>query len=950
MVRDEFNKIEITNDKQLKGVEFGKTQKVEFTAKKENELPEGDLNEKFVGKTIKKVTEVNVDYIQKVPTHSTTTVIQSTATTATSAAAAAASTVVAASTVAVVAIATVTGISVALHNYHIELTSLFITSNEITYSMSIVDENREDGGEYLQYEEGPRPRYLAEKAADGDEPVTGDDNDYYDEPHWEEDYDPEGIYDSNRPFVLTVSNGYYEATHYLNYGNSSEQTFSGLTLGDTYRITLKENRYGGEVIYDEAFTTYKNSAMRYFYLSGAADYHEGTFEVYMDYIDELETLNGFYLTLTDSESSRLTYTYELDKVYGSQNVSIHSSGQQDSSLDFDRTYNYSFSYQKGEEVIDFATGEVSFYNISPLTSEVYGVNWDKTANFIDKTFTVSLDFQDDFNQFSEFELNLADKEYPEEVSETFTLEKTTDPQTINLYDSSIYLRRTYTYEFSYYDSTLGDRVSIESGEVLFTDNSNGKKEFRSITIDSVPDLENHRFGVTLDYDDDYDELYSFCLVLTGVTGGEQEIYLEKTTDKQYVDYQQYQLDIHSTYVYSLKYYDAETDENYTPVSEETLSFDLSSFNSNFNGLIFDKKGNFDTLSFDVQLDYVDDYNYYSDFTFTIKDDQEQEKTFNLEKTTDPQTLYIDDTEEEEFDGEINVVNLYSMRASTFTYVFKYYDASINDYVTEESDEFTFTNTLVSTFTDIVSPFDFTADDGGQSYTLPLRFEFDDAGQIYQEFDVQICKDGESVSSLRFEGNTKTEEWLYGVFVLDGLDINDIINADDTSIQVFTYVDESLNPNVDPNIFEEPIFTKDVKFTLGKDHEIYGGRITYDHIMYNSDIGFQLVYSGHPEEYTECELVFEGASGKTYRFSIAQLSPGNNYTTIYMDSDYVEEAVSEADFQNDFIENPVKVSVVYYTLTTEVASGDAPGGTGFTQVKNGPFTTVLHESFQFYESV
>ena len=50
MVRDEFNKVEITNDKQLKGVEFGKTQKVEFTAKKENELPEGDLNEKFVGK------------------------------------------------------------------------------------------------------------------------------------------------------------------------------------------------------------------------------------------------------------------------------------------------------------------------------------------------------------------------------------------------------------------------------------------------------------------------------------------------------------------------------------------------------------------------------------------------------------------------------------------------------------------------------------------------------------------------------------------------------------------------------------------------------------------------------------------------------------------------------------------------------------------------------------
>ena len=116
MVRDEFNKVEITNDKQLKGVEFGKTQKVEFTAKQENEAPEGDLNEKYVGKTIKKETEINVDYINKVPTHATQTVVTS-STTATTAAAATATTAVVASTVAVVAVATATGISIALHDY-----------------------------------------------------------------------------------------------------------------------------------------------------------------------------------------------------------------------------------------------------------------------------------------------------------------------------------------------------------------------------------------------------------------------------------------------------------------------------------------------------------------------------------------------------------------------------------------------------------------------------------------------------------------------------------------------------------------------------------------------------------------------------------------------------------------------------------------------------------------
>ena len=56
-------------------------------------------------------------------------------------------------------------------------------------------------------------------------------------------------------------------------------------------------------------------------------------------------------------------------------------------------------------------------------------------------------------------------------------------------------------------------------------------------------------------------------------------------------------------------------------------------------------------------------------------------------------------------------------------------------------------------------------------------------------------------------------------------------------------------------------------------------------MYNMDIGFQLVYSGKPEDFTNCELVLESLeSGNIYRFTISQLSPGMNYTTIYMDSD------------------------------------------------------------------
>ena len=1029
MIQDEFNKVVVTNDKQLRGVEFGKTQAFEFTAKKENALPEGDLNEKYVGKTIKKVTEVNVEYVKKIPSHTTTTVVQSSATTATGAAAAAASTVVAASTVAVVAVSVVTGISVALHDYQCELSSLLITSNEISYRMTIIDNKKEDDIDYQSYEE-PRQRNRLDD-------VAGD-------PYVEE-YDYEGIYNKNRPFVLKVSNNYYEAEHYLDYGMSEEASFSGLTLGDTYSIVLSENRYGGEVLYSESFTTYKNSAVRDFYIGGAADYRNGTFEVYMNYIDELEALNGFYLTLTDVQNSDNSYSFELDKVDGWQTVSTYSDGQQTSSINFENSYKYEFSYKKGEDVIKFSNGEVSFYNtnysVSEVTgvswdhkanfltdqmevtllfvddydifsdfkfvlvqeepiqqepiqlvyslektvatqtinlydneefdynatysymftymeegkdveqiiesdsgfrfednsgaiSEVYGVNWDKSANFIERSFTVALDFQDDFYHFSEFQLTLTDAEIPEEVSETFALEKTTEPQTITLEDSPINFRRSYKYEFSYLDESSGERNIIESGEVQFTDNSNGKKEFRTINIDLVPDLENRRIGVTLDFDDDYDELSSFLLTIYTNADDAREIYLEKTTEKQYFDIDQYEIDVNETYYYSFKYYDEETESDYTPVEEGALIFDVSGFTSEFNELIFDKKGNFDTMAFDVQLDYVDDFNFYSEFTLTMRDDYQNEKTFTLEKTTDVQTLYLDDVEVHEEDDETWESNVFTMRASTFTYTFSYYDASVGNYISSESDPFTFENTLISTFTDIVSPFDFTAEDGGQSYTIPLKLEFDDAGQVYEEFDIQIFKGDDSVGSLRFEGLTKTKKWLYGVFVPDGGDINDIINADDTSIKVFTYINSDENPNFDDSVFEDPIYSKDVTFTLGQDHQIYGGWITYDYIMYNMDLGFQLVYSGNPEDFANCELVLESlVSGNIYRFTISQLSPGINYTTIYMDSDIIGDAISESDFQEDFINNPMKISVTYYTSNNE-----------------GPYTTVLHETFQFHESV
>ena len=186
MRNDEFNKIEITNDKQIRGLEFGKTQDSETTSQKENKLPEGELNEKYVGKTIRKQTEVNVQYVNKAtaPAHGSATVT-STAT-ASNVAATATTVVTAASVVAVTAVAVGTGISVALHDYDYEFNSFIVTSDSLTYELYVVDHKNErpDGEPYEEYDR-PNEEDITEE--DVQEPFTlrvYNDNYDYSIPTW----------------------------------------------------------------------------------------------------------------------------------------------------------------------------------------------------------------------------------------------------------------------------------------------------------------------------------------------------------------------------------------------------------------------------------------------------------------------------------------------------------------------------------------------------------------------------------------------------------------------------------------------------------------------------------------------------------------------------------------------------------------------------------------------
>lgn len=895
MIRDEFNTVEVTNEKQISGREFGKTQKTEYSFQHENKVPDGELNEKYVGKTVKKVTEVNVEYTNKVPNHGIT-VVKSTVT-ATNVAATTTSAIVVASTVAVTAIAVATGISVALHDYKFDVDSFLISSNEVSYRLTIVDNRNEDSEQYLSYNQrNLQPRRLAEESKEED-----------------------------RPFLLRVYNNSYDSSKELYYGYN-EGSFTSLTLGDTYNIVLTENRFGGETIFSESFTTYKSSHFR-----DVEIYTSGNFIIAsIDYLDELEKYDGFVLNLTQADSET-TYTLPLDLTTDAQEIDVKESLP---NFDFSATYQYEFCYLEGQESVGVEKGNLTFDYVP--ASIVRGVIWDKTADFIKKEFYVTLDYQDDFNYFDRFELTLQDAEYPEEVNETFSLLSTTAPQKITIpEESSIYFRRAYYYMFTYYNKNTDMQEMIDSGEVTFTDISDGQKKFNGLSINEKPNYEEQCFYVALDYVDDYHEMVSFHLILKDVTGMEIYVYLDENTNNQAIKISDYGIDFTKSYEYSLVYYDMEISEEVV-ATEGTLTFDNSDAVSVFNNFIFDEKANFKDRSFVVQMDFRDDVGNFDKFEFILTDqDNGLVETYELAKTTEPQTLYCNETEFNEDSGEYE----YTMDIikDSFSYAFRHFDKAINDYVMGPQKEFRFDNSIVSEFLGIESSFDFTAETSGDSYVVPIKFNYDNEANSYTGFAVSIQRTGINVGELRFEGETLTEDWLYGVFVpASGYSIDDIIDVGGVEIVVTAYQDNVNYPNLDPYL---EVYNKETRFTLEQVKEIHSLSIVSDGIHNGGEIMLSVVYSG-PRDYINCKLILEAESGNKYTFNV--MLNTINYSYVLLSETDDGNVIDDEDFNEDFINHPMKVSMSYSTFDTNGSSADGEWSDYITK--------VIYDSYQFSLSV
>ena len=1010
MIRDEFNQVEVKNNRSTTYREYGKTQKVEFSPHAENKAPEGELNEKYVGKTIKKVTEVNVEYVNKVQAHAQSTVV-TTSTTATTAAAATASAAVAASTVAVVAIAAVTGISVGVHDYKYEFKSLIISSNELRYELYVYDALQKDE-EYLSYEdEGPRYK---------------DNDDVKD--------------NSEYPFTIRVYNQNYDATQYIEARSANIGTFSHLKLGDSYTIVVSENRYGGSEIFKDSFVTYLNSEIASFEVSQYTDYVAGTFDYSLDFVDDKDTISDITLDFYEPETpERINASFSIPKEKGVKTISaLDANNRQIIALDqewgyrltymqngeekvfkedtvafedyagrkavfndfilskdanfiensitvtidyidtlgwydnftlimsqvpiddqnsgasssdegqyytqeiplrsvntaqtivlneyemylrdsyFKYTYRLSCLYQGVETVLKEETTPFSFNDISGGKTEFQGFEINKQADVKNNSFKVKLSFINDFNALYSFTLNL----YPSGVNAeyTFYLQETTEEQTLTFNENqhpNFSFDYTYTYVLTYWNEDQRCTYGENDPAFTFSDMSGAKSEFNGITFTGRYDISTGLAPVQLDYQDDYKRLSNFTLHLFGpITsqGGDinpfdslphnantsdtpaiedypYAVALQKTTEVQYINLYESEIPISAegNFLYAVTYNDRGVEQDPYMV-EESIYFNDPDATSVVNGIIFvNGEANFNDRSFVVRLDFEDDFGYFSQFTLKIWDNTNGGwADRELEYTTEPQTVVIDDFDYEDYKYPVDIVDgdlIYNL-----TYVSSETGDPATQYLFEQEQPLSFTNSLKSEFLGLYTSFDFTSDENSGECRLPFKIDMINDAEYYSVPNLYIASannEDEILASISFANEVINTDWQYGSFSgYNDFTIEDLTSGDEYKLVLTAdYANRETGDE-----YQAVLFSENHVFTLNQTEEIYG--ISMETYIGAGELKayFSIIANGDLSNFSNGSITFEEVDDGTtfiYDFTLNSfvtidlMSPRNRTTTEQM---------------------------------------------------------------------
>ena len=270
-------------------------------------------------------------------------------------------------------------------------------------------------------------------------------------------------------------------------------------------------------------------------INPSADILSNQVSVTLSYIDDYGFLEEFTLCYQNASGGQL-YSETISKQLTAQTVTLsYLNNLEDLTLEY-----YVVFYNNGDQEVS-TTKTVTFTDSQNRQSIFNDATIDYSANFINKTFSVTLDYEDGLDHFSDFEITLEQiDENSGETAGTATLPllKTTQTQTVdvsNEEDINIW-NGTFNITIDYTDNRTGQTVQgfiansvsfsnslsssfdgLDSDWIPLVDNSDGSY-YLPIRLDFVNDAEQYtEFRMVIDYYDDW------------------PIALDITTDWQYAD-------------------------------------------------------------------------------------------------------------------------------------------------------------------------------------------------------------------------------------------------------------------------------------------------------------------------------------------------------------------------------------------------------------------------------
>ena len=390
--------------------------------------------------------------------------------------------------------------------------------------------------------------------------------------------------------------------------------------------------------------------------------------------------------------------------------------------------------------------------------EFYGVFNGQEVDYRNYTFSIILSYDDEDDYFSNFELTL---------TKTFSLEKTYDEQILSGKEDDEIILDIRNSQFDIYLTYLAGEEEVVYHPDYYLDFTNGGTMTSGISNFEVLKEANYltyEIYVSLDIRDDFDIIEDIELTISGTDTSKTFALARESGTFGFSGLStdgEVELDVRNdTFTYKLTYLFDGVEQSIVEDTPFTFSDSTNSV-SEFRGVTISDTANFVTYEFTVTLDYVDDFNIYDRFHIYISNVSGGGHGYDLEKTTEPQTLQ----------GKIDDEVVLDVRNGTFSYLFAYYD---NDNLTQFNSEndfsFTDNSNYEPYFTSIT--IDETANfrSGEFNVTLDYSDEFDD----FSEFILYMCNPGyqkEDGMAIELSKTLEKQTFLDAEYDIDVKNIN-----------------------------------------------------------------------------------------------------------------------------------------------------------------------------------